>query len=88
MTRLVRRYEGYVVRRLTPHVGEERARQEGPSRARFILAVAAWTILVAAAAIVRLAGLPAASFVCDAAVIAWLPVIGLAWIRLRRAQRP
>jgi hypothetical protein len=86
MTRILDRYEAYLVRRMVPRMGEERARREGPALARANVVMLPWTIVIVLAALVRVAGSPDASLVLFLLALAWFPVVIIAWVKLRRAR--
>jgi hypothetical protein len=52
----------------------------------FALAVFIWVIPISLATFVRSAGSPGTSLLLYALAIAWLPVVVIAWLRLRRAR--
>ncbi len=83
---LLDRYEARLHRRLTERYGRERADREARPQMFFSVTVFIWTIAVFLAAVVRPAGLPGGRLMLYALALAWLPVVVIAWMRLRRAR--
>jgi hypothetical protein len=80
------RYEARFHRRLTERYGQDRADREARPQMFFSLAFFVWVIPVFLATFVRSAGSPGTSLLLYAVAIAWLPVVVIAWLRLRRAR--
>jgi hypothetical protein len=80
------RYEARFHRRLTVRYGQDRADREARPQMFFSLAVFIWVIPIFLATVVRGAGSPGTSLLLYALAIAWLPVVVIAWFRLRRAR--
>jgi hypothetical protein len=87
MTRFLGRYEAYLVRRMAPRRGEERARREAPALARANAVIIPWIIVIVLAALARVAGNPGVSLVLYLLALAWLPLVIIAWAKLRRARK-
>jgi hypothetical protein len=80
------RYEARFHRQLTERYGQDRADREARPQMFFALAVFVWVIPTFLATLVRSAGSPGTSLLLYALAIAWLPVVVIAWLRLRRAR--
>ncbi len=85
---LVRWYQAWFVRRMTPRVGEERAHREGPASAVLVLALLSWTAVVALASLAREAGAPELAIALYLVAIGMAPFVFVAWRRLSRIRRP
>jgi hypothetical protein len=88
MIRILDRYEAYLVRRMVPRRGEERARREAPALARANAVIIPWIIVIVLASLARAAGSPGVSLVLYLLALAWLPLVIIAWAKLRRARNP
>lgn len=84
---MLSRYEAFVIRRTTPRLGEERARHEGPARARFNLVVLIGAIIATLASIVRMTGRLGDALVLYLIGIVWCLFVVLTWTQLRRVRR-
>ncbi len=83
---LLRRYQAFVVRRLTRRLGEEQARREAPAYANFFAVLCPWTVIVLLGSVAREIGAPGLSLLIYllAAVIA--PFVFIAWRRWNRVR--